>query len=138
MKFTRLAAILLLLPALAGGEPPNPKVLERYRQMLAANPVEGIALDRLWNAAAEAGTTDQLLAEYRKLETFSGQMVLGLLLRKAGQDDSAAKALVRAATLNSESALPALALAKLEAARAHPKEAAAQWEKAVALLPETD
>ncbi len=138
MKLTRLATVLLLLPALALAEPPNPKVLERYQQMLAANPVEGIALDRLWNAAAEAGTTDQLLAEYRKLDSFPGQMVLGLLLRKAGQENEAVKAFTKAAALNRESPLPALALAKLETARAHPKEAAAQWEKAVALLPDTD
>lgn len=138
MKLSRLAAALLLLQAVTSGEPANPKVLERYKQMLAANPVEGIALERLWNSAAEAGATEQLIAEYRKVETFAGQMVLGHLLRKAGQDESALAAYAKAAKADVASPLPALAIAKLEASRTHPKEAAAQLEKAAGLLPDTD
>jgi len=138
MKISRLVAALLLLPTLALADPPSPRVLERYKQMLATNPAEGIALDRLWNAAAEAGTTDQLLEEYRKLETFPGQMVLGLLLRKAGQEEEAIKIFGKAAALNRESPLPALAIAKLELASGHPKASAVQWSAAIALLPDTD
>ena len=52
-----LFSALTLLPCLALAEVPSPKVIERYKQMLQANPAEGTALDRLWQAFAEQGKT---------------------------------------------------------------------------------
>ena len=75
--------------ALAQAEPLSPQVAERYRQMLAANPSKGIALERLWNGALDGGTTEELLAAYGKAGDFSGRMIFGLLLRKAGRDEDA-------------------------------------------------
>ena len=80
----RLLALATLLPALAAAQVPSAKVLERYRQMLAGNPAEGTALDRLWQAYSEQGRTGELLAEYQGQNTYTGQMILGLLLHKAG------------------------------------------------------
>ena len=53
MKLTPFVAALLCLSAFARAEPANPKILARYKQMLAANPVEGIALERLWKSALD-------------------------------------------------------------------------------------
>ena len=75
--------------ALAQAEPLSPQVAERYRQMLAANPSKGIALERLWNGALDGGTTEELLAAYGKAGDFSGRMIFGLLLRKEGRDEDA-------------------------------------------------
>ena len=75
--------------ALAQAEPLSPQVAERYRQMLAANPSKGIALERLWNGALDGGTTEELLAAYGKAGDFSGRMIFGMLLRKEGRDEDA-------------------------------------------------
>ena len=75
--------------ALAQGEPLSPWVAECYRQMLAENPTESIALERLWNGALDGGTTEELLAAYGKAGDFSGRMIFGLLLRKEGRDEDA-------------------------------------------------
>ena len=85
MRIRRMAAAALLASALAQAEPLSPRVAERYKQMLAANPAEGIALDRLWKGALDGGTTEELLAAYAKAEDFSARMIHGLLLRKAGR-----------------------------------------------------
>jgi len=67
-------ALSLLLATGALADPPSAKVLgSGYRQMLAANPAEGTALDRLWKAYAEAGRTGELIAEYRKGANLCGQ-----------------------------------------------------------------
>ena len=75
--------------ALAQAEPLSPQVAERYRQMLAANPSKGIALERRWNGALDGGTTEELLAAYGKAGDFSGRMIFGMLLRKEGRDEDA-------------------------------------------------
>jgi Flp pilus assembly protein TadD len=132
---------LLLLPAFAltlHAEPANPKVIERYKQMLLANPVEGVALERLWKNAIETGQTDALLAEYARVETFPGRVVLGLLQRRAGRLDDALATFTAAAKLDPASPLPALALAKLESDRTQPRAAAGWLEKAAALLVKDD
>ena len=46
MRLFHLFAVLLLA-AVALAEPASPRVVQRYKQMLAANPVEGLALDPL-------------------------------------------------------------------------------------------
>jgi hypothetical protein len=83
-------------------------VLERYKQMLVANPVEGIALERLWKASLEAGKTDELIAEYEGKSEFAGRMVLGHLQRRAGRDANAEQAFRTALNLDATSPLPAL------------------------------
>ena len=127
----------LLAPALAAttsvfAEPANPKVIERYKQMLVANPVEGVALERLWKNALETGQTDALVAEYARASGFPSRMILGHLQRRGGHLDEARAAFAEAAKLDPASPLPALALAKLETDRTQPR-AAAEWlEKAAA------
>ena len=132
------ATVLLLLAVTAFGEPVSPRVVERYKQMLAANPVEGLPLERLWKGAVENGTTDALIAEYRRGGTFASELILGHLLRKAGRDDEAADAYGRAVKLDPSSAIPLLALGALESNRAHPRQAAEWLEKALPLLPKDD
>src|SRR3954468_24987092 len=102
-------ALSLLLPLEGLAEPPSPRVLERYREMLRAQPVDGTALDRLWKAYAEAGRTPQLFQEYQAArDTFAGSMVLGHLHRRAGNAVAAADAFSKAAQLDPKSALPHL------------------------------
>ncbi|MEO6784724.1 MAG: tetratricopeptide repeat protein, partial [Chthoniobacteraceae bacterium] len=138
MRVRRMFAAALLASALAQAEPLSPRVAERYRQMLAANPTEGIALDRLWKGALDGGTTEELLAAYAKAENFPGRMILGLLLRKAGRDDDARAAFENAAKADAASPLPLLALGRMQNDHARPREAAALFEKALANFPKDD
>src|ERR1700760_3401292 len=130
-----LFSLLLLAPGAQADAPPSPKIIERYKQMLAANPVEGTALERLWKIYADQGQTGQLLDEYKAADSFAAQMILGHLLRRAGRTDDAVTAYQHAAGLDATSPLPSLALAHLESERAHPREAAGWLEKAIAALP---
>ena len=108
-----LAGFIFLAALAAQGEPPNPKIVERYKEMLAAHPAEGTALDRLWQLFLEQNRTTELIDEYKAGATFPSQMVLGQLLRKAARQEDAAAAFERAAKLDEKSALPWLALARL-------------------------
>jgi tetratricopeptide (TPR) repeat protein len=131
-------AAAILASALAQAEPLSPRVAERYRQMLAANPGEGIALDRLWKGALDGGTTEELLAAYGKAESFSGRMIFGLLLRKTGRDDEARAAFESAAKADAGSPLPSLAMGRMELDRGRPRDAANFFAKALAILPKDD
>ncbi|MEI9894291.1 MAG: hypothetical protein WDN28_10500 [Chthoniobacter sp.] len=133
-----LFSLFLLAPGARAETPPSPKIIERYKQMLAATPVEGTALDRLWKIYSDQGQTGQLIDEYKASDSLAGQMIFGHLLRRAGRANDAAAAYLHAATLDATSPLPALALAHLESERAHPREAAGWLEKAVASLPAGD
>jgi len=133
-----IAAALLLACAVARAEPLSPRVIERYKQMLAANPVEGVALERLWKGALEAGTTEELLAEYRKAGSAAAKLILGHLLRKSGREDEALGAYEAAAKLEPANALPALAMGRMESDRARPQEAAAWLERAIGILGKDD
>jgi tetratricopeptide (TPR) repeat protein len=119
-------------------EPPSPKVLERYRQMLEKNPAEGTALDRLWKAYLDQNQTAQLLQEYQAGGTFSSELILGHLLKKAARTDEALAAFDRAAQLDAKNPLPLLATARLRTELAQHREAAEAFEKATALLPPED
>lgn len=123
-----------LLPALAAAQAPSAKVIERYKQMLVANPAEGTALDRLWQAYANEGRTNELIAEFQAQQSYAGQMMLGLLLRKAGRDAEAIGALQRALTLDPKNPAPALALGRIEFAASHAAQAVIWFETAVDLL----
>ena len=133
-----LFSLLLLAPVAQTQSPPSPKIIERYKQMLAANPVEGTALDRLWKIYADQGQTGQLLDEYKSADSFAAQMILGHLLRRAGKPDEAVAAYQHAAKFDSGSALPPLALAHLESERSHPRDAAHWLDQAVTLLSKDD
>ena len=133
-----LAGSILLASLAAHGEPPNPKIVERYKQMLAARPTEGTALDRLWQMFLEQNRTTELIDEYKAGGTFASEMVLGQLLRKAARMEDAEAAFQRAVKLDERSALPWLALARLRAENGARKLAAEAYENAVALLPEND
>lgn len=138
MPIRRCLAISLLLAAPLAAQLPTEKVLERYRQVLVANPTEGIALDRLWKHYAEKGQTNQLIEEYRAGGTFATEMILGHLLRRTGKTDEAHAAYERAAKLDAVNPLPPLALGALTAAGGRPRESAGWFEKAVPLLAQTD
>src|SRR5205823_10441696 len=91
MRRRPLIFFLLLLALSARGEaPPSPKIIERYKQMLAENPTEGTALERLWKIYVDKGQTGQLLDEYKAASSFASQMIFGHLLRRAGRLDEAA------------------------------------------------
>ena len=132
-----LCCLLLALPA-RGDPPPSPRIVERYKQMLDANPGQGTALDRLWKIYLDQGKTADLIEEYRSGGTFAREMVLGLLLQKASQSANAASAFQRAAKLAEKSPLPILALGRLEDGDGHAKAATGWYEKAAALLSPED
>src|SRR5689334_50834 len=125
MISSRSFAILLLLGVAAGAEPLNPRVVQRYKEMLAANPVEGTALDRLWKSYSEAGKAAELLDEYKDANTFAERMILGHLLRRAERQEEAMTAYGAAAKLDPASPLPHLGLARLYMATGRNADAAA-------------
>src|SRR6188474_1684112 len=125
-----LLSALTLLPTLALAEAPSPKVIERYKQLLLTNPVEGTALDRLWQAYSDQGKTGELISEFEKDSTYSGQMLLGLLLQKAGRTPDAMAALQRAMILDSKNPTPALALGGMEIVGGHPEQAVIWYRRA--------
>ena len=53
-------------PAGAAADERAARLAERYKAMLAANPVEGIALDRLWKSYEDRGATASLIDEYSR------------------------------------------------------------------------
>ena len=122
----------------SAGEPPAARTIERYKQMLVANPIEGTAMERLWKAYADAGTTAQLIADYQADASFASRMILGHLLRRAGQPDGAVAAFRKAAELDPKSVLPLLAVAALQDELGQPRQAAESLDKAVAILPAED
>ena len=67
---------LIAAPRWSAAEPPAARAIERYKQMLVANPVEGTAMERLWKAYADAGTTAELIAEYQADASFASRMIL--------------------------------------------------------------
>jgi tetratricopeptide (TPR) repeat protein len=138
MPLRRTLAALLFLAGPLCADPAEDKMLERYKQVLTTNPTEGIAFDRLWKAYLDQGRTNQLIEEYRAPGTYASEMVLGHLLRRAGQNDQATAAYERAAKLDPKNSLPLLALAKLAAGTGKPRESAGWYEKAVPLLPRSD
>lgn len=133
-----LFTLLLLALSAQGQAPTSPKIIERYKQMLSANPAEGTALERLWKIYADQSRTGILIEEYAVDETFAGQMILGHLLRRAGRQEEAVAAFQKAVALDARSPLPALALARIKTEGSQPREAAAFYEQAVALFPPGD
>lgn len=113
------------------------QIAARYEAMLAANPAEGIALDRLWKNAQERGAADALIERHR-LAAASGNaadaLIYGRLLQLAGRPEDAAAAYRQAAGRDPASPLPLLALAEL----AQPGDAPALYEAALAKLPAGD
>ncbi len=132
----RTLVLLSLLAALTvrGEVGPSPKVIERYRQMLERNPDEGTALERLWKAYLDQNQTTQLLDEYQAGGTFTSEMVLGHLLKKAARNAEALAAFDRAAKLDERSPLAPLAAARLRSELGQAREAAEAFERGVALF----
>jgi len=109
------------------------RIVERYRQMIAANPADESALDRLWKIARQDGFADDLLAQYGRpaaKDDFARQLILAGLLHRAGRDDESRQAFSRAAKLDPKSPLPHLMPARFLPA----PEAAAELEKVIALV----
>ena len=119
------------------------KVAERYRAMLAANPTEGMAFDRLWKFHEERGTTAELLDGYQQAAARPGAdlatlLVDGYLLKKVGKPDEAAAVYERANQRDPASPLPWIASAELATARNQPDEAANAYAQALTKMPATD
>lgn len=119
------------------------QIAARYEAMLAANPAEGIALDRLWKGARERGQTDALIERHRLAASAAGAgaadaLIYGHLLRLAGRLDEAAAAYRQAAARDPAGPLPLVALAELASAQGKSDEAAARYESALARLPAND
>ena len=89
-----------------GEPPPSPKIIERYKQMLEANPAQGTALDRLWKIYLDQVKPPDLIEEYRSGGTFDREMVLGHLFHKAARAKMRA-AFQRAAKLDLKKPAPA-------------------------------
>ena len=138
LRRSLILSFLLVVLTARSEPPPSPKVLERYRQMLEKNPGEGTALERLWQAYLDQKQTAQLLAEYQTAGTFTSELVLGHLLKKAARHDEALAAFDRAARLDETNPLAQLAAAHLHSELGHAREAAETFAKALALLPPDD
>ena len=153
MILPRRAVVLLaclLMAARGVGQIPAPfadderaaRIVDRYKAMLAANPTEGMALDRLWKAFEERNATAVLIEDYRRAADAADRpattLVYGHLLRRAGRLDEAAKAYARATQLDPANPQPLVAQAELATAQAHPAEAAALFTQALAKLPAAD
>ena len=144
------AAAQSSVPAAAPAPAANPfagderaaKLAERYKAMLAANPSEGIALDRLWKAYEDHEATAGLVAEYRRSAGQNGGaanwLIYGHLLKKTGQFDAAAAAYAAAGKVEPANPLPPLARGELALARHHPEEAAPLFNDVLAKLPAND
>ncbi|MGV3533955.1 MAG: tetratricopeptide repeat protein, partial [Chthoniobacteraceae bacterium] len=122
----------LLLSIAAAAEPVNPRIVERYKQMLQKKPAEGTALDRLWKTYSDAGKAGDLLKEYEAAKDFADRMVLGHLLRRAERGEEAIAAYQAAAALDAASPLPHLGIARVHTQVRRNTEAAAAWEAAAA------
>lgn len=114
------------------------RIVERYRELLRENPTEGTALDRLWEMYKGRSETAELLGIYREDTSFSGRMLYGHLLRRAGMEEEAAKAFRQAASVDAQNPLPFLALADLESEAGDSAGAAAALEKACGLIGNDD
>ena len=124
------------------GDERTARLAERYKAMLAANPAEGIALDRLWKSYEDRGATASLIEEYRSDATGNGGaaawLVYGHLLKKAGRFEEAAAAYDEASKPDPASVLPLLARGELALARHHPEDAAPLFADALTKLPPND
>ncbi len=158
----RCAAVLLacfLMVGTVGAQTPTPsgpstaaapfadderaaRVVERYKTMLAANPAEGMALDRLWKMYEERHASATLIDDYRLATDTSDKpadaLIYGHLLKRAGRLDEAAGSYERAARLDPANPLPFVAQADLEVVRSHPADAATSLEAALGKIPATD
>ena len=112
----------------------DPRIVERYRQMVSANPADESALDRLWKIAQADGFTQQLLDDFAKPAAKgdrASQLVFAQLLHRARRTGDAREAFMRAIALDPGNPAPHVAFAGV----LPPKEAALELEKAVALQP---
>jgi predicted Zn-dependent protease len=124
-----LAGSIVAVCLVAQAEPVNPKIVARYKEMLAARPTEGTALDRLWKIYLDENRTNELIDEYKAGRTFASEMVLGHLLRKVARLEEAAAAFDRAAALDAKSPLPWQALAQLRTEQGQHRAAAEAFER---------
>ena len=130
-------------PAVPATDERAARVAERYQAMLAANPTEGLALDRLWKYHEEHGTTAALLDTYQKAANapdadLAAMLVDGFLLKKIGRLDETAALYDRANKRDPASPLPWMAAAELASVQNHPDEAANGYAQALSKLPATD
>ncbi len=118
---------------------PGADLIKRYRQMLERNPVEGVVLDRLWEATGPDRSA--LLLEYHDRAVkgdAAAALIYAHLLKKSGSLPTALKAYEAATQLNPQDPNPHLSLAKLHFQMGNPRQAAAAYEQALTLLAPRD
>lgn len=114
------------------------RLIERYRQLLAANPVPGTALDRLWKLYQDTGKTQGLLDEYKAAAhngDFSAALLYGHFLDKSGESEPAREAFRAAAEIRPDDPRPLLALGRLDLRESKAESAADAFEQALEKLP---
>ena len=78
--------------AVESGDDRDQRIIERYREMLEDNPVEGMALQRLLNHVGRGAGLDGLIGEYQQRveaqpQAHNLRLVLGHLLKARGDHD---------------------------------------------------
>lgn len=116
------------------------KVIERYEQVLHANPADGTPLERIWRWYRDRNALDGLIERYAgaSRNDFANSLILGHLLKRSQRFDEAAAAYHNASELKPSESMPWRSLADLYVERGKQRDAAEALAKAVLLLPETD
>ncbi|MGA8658469.1 MAG: tetratricopeptide repeat protein [Chthoniobacterales bacterium] len=116
------------------------KAIERYEQVLHANPADGTPLERVWTWYRDRNALDALIERYARVSRndFANSLILGHLLKRSQRFDEAAAAYRNASELAPSDAMPWRSLADLYAERGKQRDAAEALAKAVLLLPESD
>ncbi|WP_428266586.1 tetratricopeptide repeat protein [Haliangium sp.] len=118
-------------------DPFDRKVIARYKRILAANPGDAGALDKLARLYRRYRSVELLVSEYereleRKPDDYAAAVVLGHLHRQAGERDQARDYFQRAARLRPQSAAVQSALGDLYREDGKAAEARAAYEQALA------
>ncbi len=154
--FALLSSCLIWLGAQAPPTKPAPKaeakeeltaeerneanIIERFKQVLEANPRRGTALDRIYGYHVERGSLQKLIDEYgsrAKKNEADGVacMVVGLLEAQRGKDANAAAAFKQAEKHLSANAMPGYYLGQSLILIGQPDAAAEAFERAIARKP---
>lgn len=116
------------------------KLSERYWKILSRNPRRGTAFDACYKLFAEAGRLEQLRAKAeanceKNANSVSAQLLLGLLLESAGENDAASAAFQKAVSLDEANYFPHSLLGSAYARRFEFDKAAQSLKRALELKP---
>jgi cellulose synthase operon protein C len=116
----------------------DPRVVARYKAMLARSPNDGYALGKLVGLYKKHRSLAALIGEYKAAaktnpDSFATQVILGHLHRRASDNAQAAKHYEKAGQLNPKSPTVPAALGALYQKLGRPAEAREAYQKALAL-----